>query len=290
MIDCGHITNVEREHSLFIDLSFNGFFHFYHFGLIVSFSFSFIFDSFGIILYWKMLNLGIYQKKLMNIWCIMKTKVVKSSIISKTVSQDTVSGEVKESICDKKPEIAKEVLRMPNKDKEQIDDKGIRKPNYLLENNKKRETEIEWTGKDLNRQEKFILISFGCRNRKKMARTKHAVKKRIVPDDNMCSWPGPVQTGKMPRKGLIHIKPPRKERSVPPGVARVKCTKRPHCFQPGIKALMEISWVQKSMDLLVPKRPFYRLVRELLQAERPWLKIQVSTVMALHEATGAYLI
>ena len=37
----------------------------------------------------------IYQKG-MNIYCNMKTKVVESSITSDTMSQNTVSGEVKE--------------------------------------------------------------------------------------------------------------------------------------------------------------------------------------------------
>ena len=40
-------------------------------------------------------------------------------------------------------EIAKKVLRVPSKGTEEIDGRGIRKPNYLLEGNKERETKIE---------------------------------------------------------------------------------------------------------------------------------------------------
>ena len=66
--------------------------------------------------------------------------------------------------------------------------------------------------------------------------------------------------------------------------------KKLHHFQPDTKALMEIRCFQKPTDLLIPKRPFYRLVKEILQMERSWLKIQASAIMALHEATEAYLI
>ena len=72
----------------------------------------------------------------------MKTKVVETSITSETVSKNTVSGEVAEPFKDKTPEIDKNVLRVPNKDKEKTGDQGY---------NKERETEIEQTGRDLNR-------------------------------------------------------------------------------------------------------------------------------------------
>ena len=69
-----------------------------------------------------------------------------------------------------------------------------------------------------------------------------------------------------------------------------KTHKKSHCVQPGTKALQEIRQFQKFTNLLVLKRPFYRMVRELSQVERPWLKIQASAIMALHEAAEAYLI
>ena len=43
---------------------------------------------------------------------------------------------------------------VPSQNNEQIDDRGIRKPNYLPEHNKEGETKIEQTGKDLNHVKK----------------------------------------------------------------------------------------------------------------------------------------
>ena len=123
-----------------------------------------------------------------------------------------------------------------------------------------------------------------------MARTKHTAKKRTVQEDNRCSQARPSQAGKVPRKELTPNKPSGKEKPVPPGVVGIKCTEKTSLFLPGTKALMEIRWFQISADLLVPKILFYRVVRELLQEERPWFKIQVAVVMALHEEAEAYLI
>ena len=155
---------------------------------------------------------------------------MESSITSKTVLQDTISGEVEEPIQDKIPEIAKKVLRVPNKDKEQIDDKGIRNPNYLLENNEERETKIEQTGKDLNKGREAYFDFIQSQEQKNMARTKHTAKKRTVQEDNRSSWAGPSQTGNVPRKGLIPNKQSGKERPVPPGVVGIKHMKRLHHF------------------------------------------------------------
>ena len=73
---------------------------------------------------------------------------------------------------------------MPNKGKEQINDKGIGKPNYLLENDKERETEIEQTGKDLNQAREIYFDLIPTQEQKKMSRTKHTTKKRRVWEDN----------------------------------------------------------------------------------------------------------
>ena len=53
---------------------------------------------------------------------------------------------------------------------------------------------------------------------------------------------------------------------------------------------MEIRKFQKSTELLILKRLFYWVVKEILQAERSWLKIQALAIMALHEAAEAYLV
>ena len=47
---------------------------------------------------------------------------------------------------------------------------------------------------------------------------------------------------------------------------------------------------QKTTELLIPKMPFLRLVREILQWEHAFYLIQASVVLALHEAAESYLI
>ena len=66
--------------------------------------------------------------------------------------------------------------------------------------------------------------------------------------------------------------------------------KRKHIFQPGTKALMEIRQFQKSIELLIPKLSMFWIVKEILQKEQSWLCIQACTVLAIHEATEAYLV
>ena len=66
--------------------------------------------------------------------------------------------------------------------------------------------------------------------------------------------------------------------------------KRPHRYRPGTVALREIRKYQKTTALLIHKRPFQRLVREIAQVCRPELRFQTAAVMALQEASEAYLV
>jgi histone H3 len=66
--------------------------------------------------------------------------------------------------------------------------------------------------------------------------------------------------------------------------------KKPHRYRPGTRALMEIRRYQKSTDLLIRKLPFQRLVREIAQEIRTDLRFQSTAIMALQEASEAYLI
>ncbi|EMD40755.1 hypothetical protein CERSUDRAFT_45118 [Gelatoporia subvermispora B] len=69
-------------------------------------------------------------------------------------------------------------------------------------------------------------------------------------------------------------------------------------FRPGTVALREIRKYQKSTDLLIRKLPFSRVVREItmeLLEERPayseaGMRWQASAILALQEATEAYLV
>ena len=66
--------------------------------------------------------------------------------------------------------------------------------------------------------------------------------------------------------------------------------KKPHRYWPGTVALQEIRRYQKSTDLLIRKLPFQRLVREIAQDIKTDLRFQSSAIMALQEASEAYLV
>ena len=106
-------------------------------------------------------------------------------------------------------------------------------------------------------------------NLKKMARTKQTARKSTG--------------GKAPRKQLA-TKAARKSAPATGGV------KKPHRYRPGTVALREIRRYQKSTDLLIRKLPFQRLVREIAQDFKTDLRFQGSAVLALQEASEAYLV
>ncbi|XP_046884670.1 histone H3-like [Hypomesus transpacificus] len=95
--------------------------------------------------------------------------------------------------------------------------------------------------------------------------------------------------GKAPRKQLA-TKAARKSAPATGGV------KKPHRYRPGTVALREIRLTsinyryQKSTELLIRKLPFQCLVREIAQDFKTDLRFQSSAVMALQEASEAYLV
>ena len=66
--------------------------------------------------------------------------------------------------------------------------------------------------------------------------------------------------------------------------------KRKIRYKPGTVALREIRRYQKSTDLLLPRAPFQRLVREITGAHDPDLRFQAQALIALQEAAEAYLV
>ena len=66
--------------------------------------------------------------------------------------------------------------------------------------------------------------------------------------------------------------------------------KKPHRYRPGTVALREIRKYQKSTDLLIRKLPFQRLVREIAQDFKTDLRFQSTAILALQEASEAYLV
>ncbi|KAL0949455.1 hypothetical protein HGRIS_009510 [Hohenbuehelia grisea] len=80
--------------------------------------------------------------------------------------------------------------------------------------------------------------------------------------------------------------------------AQAQATPRKKRFRPGTVALREIRKYQRSTDLLLRKLPFARLVREIAMDMttdmndygESGLRWQTSAIMALQEATEAYLV
>ena len=114
----------------------------------------------------------------------MNTRYMETSIDSEMISQQTVCCEVGKSNNDCEfPEIAKKVPWTGNKDKEHSNG---------------RITEIEQTGKDLNKARK---VYFNLIKMQKMAQTKRTVQKRVVQEDKP-STPH-QQAGKVPWVGRV---------------------------------------------------------------------------------------
>jgi len=97
-------------------------------------------------------------------------------------------------------------------------------------------------------------------------------------------------SGKAPRKALSGKKT---TKNLAPIAAQgmmasmQKLTKR---YKPGTKALRMIRKYQKSTDPLLRKMPFQRLVREIAMRFHSDLRFQSSAILALQEASEAYLV
>lgn len=104
-----------------------------------------------------------------------------------------------------------------------------------------------------------------------MARTKQTARK---------------STGGVAPRKMFATKAARESAPKEGGVKR----KRPHRYRPGTVALRHIRRYQKSTDLLIRKAPFQRLVREIAQGFKSDLRFQESAVLALQEASEAYLV
>ena len=89
--------------------------------------------------------------------------------------------------------------------------------------------------------------------------------------------------GKAPRKQLA-TKAAAVARKTAPGPVK------PHRYRPGTVALREIRQYQKSTELLMRKLPFQRLVREIAHDFKAGLLFQSTAILALQEASEAYLV
>ena len=101
-----------------------------------------------------------------------------------------------------------------------------------------------------------------------------------------------ARTKNTARKSSAGIKKPRKQysKTAKKSVAKTGGIKKPHRFRPGTVAAREIRKYQKSTELLLRKLPFQRLIRDFAQEIRAETRFQSSAVLALQEATEAYLV
>ena len=89
-----------------------------------------------------------------------------------------------------------------------------------------------------------------------------------------------------------HLKLARKKLRPPATIPPAKKKAKPprQRYRPGVVALQEIRRYQKSTDLLIPRAPFFRLVREIMQGYKDNWRIQMAALSALQEAAEAYLV
>ena len=91
--------------------------------------------------------------------------------------------------------------------------------------------------------------------------------------------------GSAPRKQLA-VKAERQQAG-PYGRGGIK---KPHRYRPGTVALRDIRKYQKSTDLLIPKLPFARLVREMASEMRHDVRWQALAIEAIQWACEIYLV
>jgi histone H3 len=118
----------------------------------------------------------------------------------------------------------------------------------------------------------------------------------------MLSLSAPVRSPPSPRRPPRILSPRARLRDPSPAPAQLATkaarksapatggVKKPHRYRPGTVALREIRRYQKSTELLIRKLPFQRLVREIAQDFKTDLRFQSSAVVALQEASEAYLV
>ena len=70
--------------------------------------------------------------------------------------------------------------------------------------------------------------------------------------------------------------------------AKVEKTKRR--FKPGTVVLREIKKYQKSTELMLPRAPFQRLVRDITHQIDPDLRFQQTAIDAIQEAAEGYMV
>jgi histone H3 len=97
-------------------------------------------------------------------------------------------------------------------------------------------------------------------------------------------------SGKVPRKCLSGKKTNKNLASIAAEGMMASMQKLTKRYKPGTKALRMIRTYQKSTALLLRKMPFQRLIREIAMMFNSDLRFQSSAILALQEASEAYLV
>ena len=61
-------------------------------------------------------------------------------------------------------------------------------------------------------------------------------------------------------------------------------------FAPGTVALREIRQLQRSVECLMPRAPFQRLVKEIVNKIDPELRVSLQGLAAIQESAEAYIV
>ena len=129
------------------------------------------------------------------------------------------------------------------------------------------------------------------RERNNMARTKktaHKSTRKCRRNQLAANLPRKTLSPEQARKNATKaVAAAQKNLGNPP---RMGGLKRPMRYRPGTVALREIRRYQKTMELLIRKLPFNRLVREITQDFKTDLRFQAAAIGALQEAAEAYLV
>lgn len=128
-----------------------------------------------------------------------------------------------------------------------------------------------------------------------MARIKHSAKKYDISGSEKKKR-DITSGGAIGKKAKPKLKSKAAAAGAPP---KEPPQKRPHRFRPGTVALREIRHYQKSTELLIRKRPFQLLIREIAQAfvgaglgsgGGGGLRFQATAIQALQQASESYLV
>ena len=123
-----------------------------------------------------------------------------------------------------------------------------------------------------------------------MVRTKQKVSPRIETPSSAPLRVAP-SVGKCPRRQyLVARKEPRNHiHHLQQTPTTAKPLSKKYRYRPGSVALREIRRYQKSTELVIPRMPFQRLVREIASAYGD-LRFQSAAIDALHEVSESFIV